>query len=83
MRNTDQSLTLNNLARLRGRADLSNAIVVAAGDQATNAQKETANFWSSELSRLRPLILKANADRFPADVIASWIAGYDINGNAL
>jgi hypothetical protein len=73
MRNADQSLTLNNLARLRGLADRSYAIVVAAGDKATKAQRETARFWSSELFRLRPSIIKANADRFPADVIDNWI----------
>lgn len=72
-RNKDESLTLRNLARLRCLADRSWAVVEAAGGKATKAQRETARFWSAELFRLRPQILRAHADRWPSEVLAAWL----------
>ena len=74
MKNTDKSLTLQNLARILALADYSNAIVQHQGDKATEKEKAKAAFWTSEVKILRPMILKANAHRFPANVIAEWLS---------
>lgn len=65
------NLTLHELARLTGRADLLAAY--AAAPDATPAVKAKATEAADRLAVMRPLILKANADRFPADVLALWL----------
>lgn len=70
--NTD--LSLQSLAKLRAKADLAAAFVKAAGNGATEKQKANAAALAAEVKRVRPLVLKANAHRFPSDVIAAWIA---------
>ena len=72
--NTANDLSLHALAKLRAKADLAAALVANAGEKATEKQKAKAAALAAEVARMRPLILRANAHRFPADVLASWIA---------
>jgi len=72
MKKTD--LSLNSLAKLRADLDLAAAYVAAAGNAATEKQKAKVERLTAELKRVRPLVLKANADRFPAHVLAAWLA---------
>jgi len=67
-------LSLHSLAKLRAKADLAAAFVKAAGNGATEKQKAKAARLAAELATLRPLVIKANAHRFPADVVAAWLA---------
>ena len=67
-------LSLHSLAKLKAKADLAAAFLKAAGDRATEKQKANAAWLAAEVKRIRPLVLKANADRFPADVLAAWLA---------
>ena len=73
MKNPTTELTLNNLQTLRFKVGHTQAIVDLAGDKATANQKANAAKWKSEFERLYPLIIKANAHRFPADVVAGWL----------
>lgn len=67
-------LSLQSLAKLRAKADLAAAFVNAAGSGATEKQKANAAWLAAEVKRIRPLVIKANAHRFPADVVAAWLA---------
>lgn len=69
-----ESLSLTTLAKLRAKADLAAAFLKAAGEGATEKQKANAAWLAAEVKRVRPLVLTENADRFPSDVIAAWLA---------
>jgi hypothetical protein len=71
---TNTDLSLSNLSKLRGKRDFAVAIVQHAGANATAKQKEKAERLTTEFAALRPLVIKANAYRFPADVVAEWLA---------
>jgi len=73
MKNPTTELTLINLQTLRVKVGHTQAILQLAGDNVTEKQKANAAKWKAEFERLYPLIIKANAHRFPADVVADWL----------